>query len=221
MIRKLAIALIALFFLGVVASVFTEESPQEEYGKISTNALNIDVTTNTPSSTRAPAPTAAPTTTISPQAYKAARARMTKTVDTFEGVTWLRHKTSPRYTNKNGFFLYIGYKDKSPWLRMRIQYYGDEWLFIESFEANVDGSRYPIDTDYFSIERDNDGYGVWEWLDRSPSTSDLNMMRAISKSKKAVIRISGDQYQKDVVITTEQKKAISDVFTVYEGLGGD
>lgn len=64
----------------------------------------------------------------------AALYKMNKKIDSIENVTWYRDQRSPCYSHYNGFFLYVGQRATgAPWLRLRVQYNADDWLFIESF----------------------------------------------------------------------------------------
>jgi hypothetical protein len=144
--------------------------------------------------------------------------KMAKKTDKVEGVDWYRDKSSPQFTNYNGFFLYIGKKgSQAPWLRLRIQYNADDWLFIESFLIVADGKRFDFPAATF--ERDNDSE-IWEWYDEPASTSDIQMIRAVIDSKEAVIRLNGRQYRKDKTITSAQKAALRNVLDAYKALGG-
>jgi hypothetical protein len=144
--------------------------------------------------------------------------KMSKRTDKIEGVDWYKDKSSPVYDNSNGFFLYIGKRsDGAPWLRLRIQYHADRWLFIESFIVVADGQRFeqPVAT----FERDNDSM-IWEWYDEKVSESDMQMIKSIISSKDATIRLNGHQYHKDVKIKPNQKTALQNVLDAYSALGG-
>ena len=104
-------------------------------------------------------------------------------------------------------------------MRFKIQYFGSDWLFINSYIINVDGIKYEIQADSGDFNRDNDS-DVWEWYDVTPTSENIAMLRAISKSKNTIVRMVGDQYHKDVVITLTQKQALKTMFTVFMGLGG-
>jgi len=143
---------------------------------------------------------------------------MTKNTDKIEEIDWYRDKSSPAYNNRNGFFIYMGKHGTSdPWLRLRIQYYAEDWLFIESFILVADGQRFERTGAKF--ERDHDSK-IWEWYDENLSASDLQMIRAVIDSKVAVIRFNGRQYRKDKTITSAQKTALQNVLDAYKVLGG-
>jgi hypothetical protein len=144
--------------------------------------------------------------------------KMSKKTDKIEGIDWYRDKSSPIYTNMNGFYIYIGDREIKSWLRLRIQYHADDWLFIESFIVVADGQRF--DSGATEFKRDHDGT-IWEWYDENLSASDLQMIKAIIASKEAVIRFNGhNNYRKDVKITAAQKTALQNVLDAYAALGG-
>lgn len=147
---------------------------------------------------------------------------MSKNYDDINEITWYRDKTSPRYTNYNGFFGYFGKPDTgSPYLRLRIQYAADDWLFIEKYIIKVDGVNYEIQEEkYGEIESDNGGGKIWEWLDRGVSKNELEIMKAVSNGKKVKIRFVGRQYHSDKTITSAQKKALRNVINAFEAAGG-
>ena len=152
--------------------------------------------------------------------FKSALAQMRIVKDDFNGITWYHDKSTPNYRNANAFELYFGTKKGSnTTLRFVIQYYGEDWLFIEKFLFNVDGYTYEIDPSYGDIESDNDSK-VWEWFDTKPNKGEVDLIKRIIKSKKAVMRIEGSKYYKDVTISSSQKKALGRILIVYAGLGG-
>lgn len=144
--------------------------------------------------------------------------KMIKKSDKIEGIDWYRDKSSPSYNNQNGFFLYIGKKEnESPWMRLRIQYYSDDWLFINSFIVVADGKRF--ERNQVKFDRDHDS-NIWEWYDENLTEADLQMIRAVIDSKEAVIRFHGQKYKNDKIITASQKASLQRVLDAYKALGG-
>ena len=211
--RKIGVFFGVLFALGIIGALFGDDQT------VTTSKTTDTEVVSSVDSTMPPAPTTT-VPLVSNKQFKAALAQTNVKNDDVEGKTWYRAKASPSYVNQNGFFLYIG-KDAGgdPYFRFRIQYFGEEWLFINSFIINVDGVKYDIQPGSGELERDNNA-SVWEWYDTNPSSSDIDMLRAISKSQKTVVRMVGDQYHKDIIISSTQKRALSTMFTVYMGLGG-
>jgi len=151
-----------------------------------------------------------------------ATSKMRKKTDEMNGISWYHDKTSPRYTNQNGFFAYIGKKENSsPWLRLTIQYAADDWLFIEKYIIKVDEVTYTITEEkYGEIETDNGNGGIWEWLDRAVDQNEMKIIKAVANGKDVKIRYVGKQYYKDRTITSSQKRALRNVLDAYEALGG-
>lgn len=148
--------------------------------------------------------------------------KMRKKADDMNGITWYYDKTSPSYVNsRTNFYAYIGKKEGgTPWMRMVIQYVADDWLFIEKYTIKVDGKTYKITEEkYGEIETDN-GPGIWEWLDRTVSTSEFEIMKAVANGKNVKIRFEGKKYYKDRTVSSKEKLALRNVIEAYEALGG-
>lgn len=217
--RKLGIFIGGMFAVGLIGSFFSDGKTNSTSKKgeviVVTSVKKVETTVSAPST--------APATTVplfSKKQYKLALSRTNIKNDAVEGISWYRAKSSPAYVNRNGFFLYIGKENgKDAYLRFRIQYFGSDWLFINSYIINVDGIKYEIQADSGDFNRDNDS-DVWEWYDVTPTSENIAMLRAISKSKNTIVRMVGDQYHKDVVITLTQKQALKTMFTVFMSLGG-
>jgi len=148
--------------------------------------------------------------------------KMRVKVDDINDITWYYDKTSPQYTNYNGFYVYIGKSEGSkPWLRLVIQYAADDWLFIEKYIIKVDGQTYNIaENSYGEIKTDNGSGGIWEWLDRKVDYSEYQIVKAVAYGKDVKIRFNGKDYYKDKTITEQQKTALRNVLDAYEALGG-
>jgi hypothetical protein len=181
------------------------------------------------SSEAAETPTPEATPTVDPEVQKKADAiaaaelkqalaSMRTKKDKVTNQMWYYAKSTTSYIDVNSVHLYIGQKEgQEPYLRFRIQYEGDDWIFIKKYTINVDGTIYIIEPDYGDVERDNDT-NVWEWYDINPTSENLEMLKAISVSKKAIIRCEGDQYHDDRTITASEKTALKKVLIVYDGL---
>ena len=163
---------------------------------------------------------------------KAALAKLRKTRDDMEGITWYNHPTTMyRYGSARedslgaagGIYVYFGRRDKGdPWLRAKA-YVGfylsgrSSWIFVRNFFVVADGERY--DKSYCTFERDTN-YGYREWYDWSPNRDDIKMLMAIARAQSAKIRFVGEKYNEDRTFGSSQKKAIAEVLTAFEGIGG-
>lgn len=141
--------------------------------------------------------------------------------DDIKGITWYYDKGTPQYTNYNSFHLYMG-KEKTgkPWLRFRIQYTADDWLFIQSYVIKTDNDSYTISTSYGEVETDHGSGDIWEWYDVPMNNRLYNIVKDIIKSKTVKLRHNGKQYYKDRTITEKEKQGLQNMLDAYEALGG-
>lgn len=146
---------------------------------------------------------------------------MFKKYNEFTETYWYQDVSSPRYVNRNGFYMEFG-KSKTGTLTdlyLNIQYYSDDWLFIEYISFTIDGTPYKYYP--YNVERDS-GYGgkIWEWTRSTLSQETYSIVKAIINSKTAKIRFNGKQYYDDRFISSAEKKALKNVLLAYEALGG-
>lgn len=138
-------------------------------------------------------------------------------VDEFNDVTYYFHKTSTKYNNRNAFYCYFAMDNDgniSP-LRLRVQYYADDWLFIERCEILADKDKFVYSPGTF--DRDNDTK-IWETNDSPVNDITMLMLEAMSESKTVKIRFIGNQYYKDKTLSATQLKALKEVLFVYKSL---
>jgi hypothetical protein len=138
--------------------------------------------------------------------------------DEFEETQWNTPSSAPTYRNEPGIYCYFSNSDVARNLRFVLQYCSDDWLFIRDAKFLVDGDVF----DYFpkEVKRDNGDGGIWEWWDESVSINDVTMLKKISKSKSAKVKLKGDKYYDIITITNKQKLDIKRALEYYEALGG-
>lgn len=142
--------------------------------------------------------------------------RMRTRVDEFNGITFYRHPNEPKYTDTRSYLaVYAGKKEKRVWLRMRLNYTSDDWLFVSRAIFNIDGRIVPLQGG--SWKRDNDSE-IWEWVDMSIDDSLRQTLLDIAESEKTIVRFEGRQYYKNVTIREADKQTIRDMFIVEEVL---
>ncbi|MGE9616769.1 MAG: hypothetical protein ACQPRJ_04305 [Solitalea-like symbiont of Acarus siro] len=134
--------------------------------------------------------------------------------DKFEDSEFYSDKRTPKYSNENFIYPYIGRSDDHVWLRLKYQYASEDWLFINKAILLVDGVKYEI---YGTWERDHNT-SIWEWFDSPVTYSEIFMLEEIANSKSAKIRYIGTQYHKDRVITKKEKSIIKNTLEVFDGL---
>lgn len=137
--------------------------------------------------------------------------------DEFQKMRFYRDPTSAKYDNVNAVYLYLGRnEDDYVYPRMCLQYAGEDWIFINIYKFVIDGQTrniYPED-----IKTDNNGDGVWEVTDKSPSSFDLMILSEIANSKVSKIRYEGKEKVYDRTISDKEKKALKNVLNIYEKL---
>jgi|GEM_PF-2196575 len=151
--------------------------------------------------------------------YVSALRSMRISKDKFNGITFYKDRSTPYYANYSTFHLYIGKSSGSdPYLRFVVRYSDDDWLFVESAEINIDGSRYDLNVSSSEWERDNGSGDIWEWIDIVPSDYHLDLVDKIINSRSAVIRFYGSQYRNDRTISSSQKNGLKNILNAYEAL---
>jgi len=147
--------------------------------------------------------------------------KMRTKFDDVRGITWYYDKSTTKYNSENSFHLYIG-RDQTgkTWLRFRISYTAEDWLFMESFIIKVDEATYPLYANRSEIERDNGSGDIWEWYDTNMTSEIYTIVKEVINGKTVKLRHNGSQYYKDRIITEKEKQALRNVLDAYEALGG-
>ena len=143
-----------------------------------------------------------------------------KKEDKVEGITFYQHPNEPKYLNsRSTVYLYIGRKGNGrPWLRMKVQYAAENWLFVERVDAWYLGVKEPLVVGGFN--RDNNSR-IWEWVDIKPDDYQLEVLRALAKAPESILRFQGQQYHRDVTLSAGDKKAIAEVLEAYDLMLGN
>lgn len=142
--------------------------------------------------------------------------RMKKDTDEFNGNVFYEHPNTPRYTDTRSYLaVYAGQNGGRVWLRMRLNYTNDSWLFVEDAALNIDGET--VRLPYFDWKRDNDSE-IWEWIDVTVDASLRVTLEKIAASKSTIVRFNGQKYYENVTIRESDKQVIRDMFLVEEVL---
>lgn len=137
-----------------------------------------------------------------------------KIEDEFEGNTFYYDKRTPKYTNRNFIYPYIGKNGDHYWLRLRLQYASENWLFIKKGTLLIDGEKYTITGNW---EKDHNS-GIWEWLDIEVKANQLRILNKIANSKSTKVRYEGTKYHDDRTITSKEKSIIRKTLEIYDSL---
>lgn len=134
-----------------------------------------------------------------------------------EGHYFIEGVLGPRsapFSISSEIVLYIGLDDESHWLRCKVRYYGSDWLFVRSWKVAADDYRWESPAHKF--QRDHASGSVWEWVDFSPTDSDLSMIKRLANAEKSTIRFKGKQYYRDEVIGYFQKADLNNMLALHE-----
>lgn len=137
-----------------------------------------------------------------------------KKKDDFEDVEFYQDSRTPNYSNVNFIYPYLGVKNDKAWLRLKLQYASDDWLFINNAIFMIDDEKFNISGNW---ERDNNS-GIWEWLDIQVDALEYEILKKLGDSKVAKVRYQGNQYYKDRTITSKEKSIIKKTLEIYNGL---
>ncbi|MFD2116395.1 hypothetical protein ACFSTH_08080 [Paenibacillus yanchengensis] len=147
--------------------------------------------------------------------------KMRTNYDLVKDITWYHDKTTTEGVDRSSFALYFGEQTTGyPWLRIRLQYSGYEWVFVDSYIIKVDDTTFNINPSNGKIKRDNKDGKVWEYYDALVTNEIYNIITAIIDSETTIIRHQGDQYYFDWFVIEAEKKALRNVLDAYEALGG-
>nr|DAF23836.1 MAG TPA: hypothetical protein [Caudoviricetes sp.] len=154
-------------------------------------------------------------------AGKAAVAKLKKSTDEVEGITWHEPSCMPTYTNTRCYVLpYIGEQSGNYWLRCKVDYAANDWVFFTQIVINIDGvKRDTINFDYGDVTRDTYvGAKLCEVADFAPDNNQIQLLTDIANSQKTIIRFQGSDYYYDFTVPDKDKQGIKDVLAAYEYL---
>ena len=144
--------------------------------------------------------------------------KLKKEYDDVSGITWYYNPYFTHYNNTNRTSIYIGSKETSVWLRLKMSYTGDNWIFFENAYLSYDENTRKIIFDkYDNKESDNSGGSVWEWIDVSVDEYLLAYLEEMIKGKSIKMRLDG-KYTKTRNLSANEINGIKDVLLAYDVL---
>ena len=150
-------------------------------------------------------------------ALEQAIGNMKKKTDEIEGITWVTHRNASVLAKDAS--IYFGTKNGSAAnypLRLKLRYYGDDWIFVRSVTVKADDKVYELGR--LDFERDNSSGSVWEWIDMP--VKDHEMLSHWMTAKRVVIRFNGDKYNNDFTLPQGQQAQLREVYQAWKTLGG-
>jgi len=146
---------------------------------------------------------------------KSAYEKLSARYDKQDKILWYRDVSSPGFESIPAFYLYLGKREDKLWMRLRVQYSGTEYLFLNQFLVDTDSGGYTF-TPKEQVQRNHGEKMVWEWMDEAFTPDMYNMFYDIAHSEKAVIRFMGSGTFEERELTTKEKVALQNVLRVYE-----
>ena len=144
--------------------------------------------------------------------------KLKKEYDDVSGITWYYNPYFTHYQNTNLTSIYMGKKDSKIWLRLKMSYKGDDWIFFENACLSYDGNTREISFNkYENKDSDNSGGAVWEWIDVSVDSYLLSYLREMINGKSVKMRLSG-KYTKTRNLSVNEIQGIKDVLLAYDVL---
>ncbi len=143
--------------------------------------------------------------------------RLRKSYDDVAGTTWYENPYFKHYDNANATSIYIGKSKDSVWLRLKMSYSGDDWIFFKNAYLSYDGNTHEIDFDQYRDKKSDNDSSVWEWIDVSVDSSLLAFLREMVNGTRIKMRLSG-KYEKTRNLSTNEINAIKAVLLAYDVL---
>ena len=144
--------------------------------------------------------------------------KLKKERDDVQGITWYYNPYFTHYNNRNLVSLYMGKSSSNVWLRLKMSYTGDDWIFFENAYLSYDGitREFPFNK-YKDKNSDNSGGDVWEWIDLGVSNDDLAFLKNMVNGKSIKMQLRG-KYTKTRTVSANEIKAIREMILAYEVL---
>jgi hypothetical protein len=160
--------------------------------------------------------------TKSPEEIKQALSGLRERKDEVREISFFYAQSASEYVDENDAYVYFS-KSKDGVIsnpRFKIQYAGDDWIFIDKYTINADGEIFEINPEYSEVVRDNNSNGVWEYYETYIDKDTIDMVRKIANAEKVIIRSSGESRHYDMTLSKQQKQAMQKVLKAYEDAGG-
>lgn len=149
---------------------------------------------------------------------EAAVANLRKNYDEVREMAFYHDNSTTEYVDDNAVYLYIGKSDNPDrsWLKFRLQYAGQNWVFVESYIIKTDNNSYTLTASYNEVVRDNDYGVVWEYYDSDVNDDTIKMIRDIINSNKTIIRHQGSDKHYDHTVSEQEKKALQNILDAFD-----
>lgn len=153
------------------------------------------------------------------EAKRGALKKLKVKYDNVQNITWYYNNRFTHYNNSNHTSIYMGqHGDKGDvWLRLKMSYEGDDWIFFEHAYLSYDGNTMEIPFEKYKERESDNGYGgrVWEWIDVNVDGSILSFLSEMVEGREVKMRLSG-KYSHTRTLPSSEISAIKEVLLGYE-----
>lgn len=140
--------------------------------------------------------------------------RLNKEYDDVNGITWYKSAKHDYSVISNSMNLYFGVTKSDIWLRLKMSYTGENWIFFENAFLSYDGNTISIPFDQYKEKQSENDTEVWEWIDVVVDDETLAFLEKFKNGKKLKMRLSG-KYTATKTLTKIEVQAIKDVLMGY------
>jgi hypothetical protein len=138
-----------------------------------------------------------------------------RTRDQVAGTTWLKPPWAENYGNQ--IYLYIGITEtKHPFLRLKIEYKGEEMPIVRKFVFRIDDKVETIEPTGV-LKSDYVVKNHWEWFDEL-AAAHLDVVQKIARGNKVLMRYQGSQDSHDRTISFAEKASLEQMLVVHRYL---
>lgn len=148
---------------------------------------------------------------------EAALKKLKKKTDDVQGITWYENPYFKHYDNMNRASLYIGQSKSSVWLRLKLSYEGDSWIFFDRAFISYDGNTREIFFNQYKEKESDHDTRVWEWIDVPVTGEMLSFIRSWVEGKSVKMQLMG-KYTKTRTLTNSEIRGLKDVLMAYDAL---
>ena len=101
---------------------------------------------------------------------------------------------------------------------LKFHYYGDSWLFAQSFKVVTNGV--PFQSPKLKFRQDHYGGNVWETAYLNLNEEEYRALaEEIVSSEEAIIRFQGNQYYSDLTVTDRMREDIDYMLKALDQIG--
>ena len=143
--------------------------------------------------------------------------KLKKEFDDVSGITWYYNPYFTHYNNRNLCSLYIGRQENNVWLRLKMSYHGESWIFFDSAYLSYEGNTYNIAFNEYEDKKSDSNTETWEWIDVSVNGALLQFLQNAVKTGNIKMRLSG-KYSKTRNLSKNEVKGLKDVLLAYDVL---